>query len=73
MSYLLQVRALERQALALQGQRPFLDEKAKLPTVDETLAEFEAWLNAVPQAGPARAVDAESAQLYELLGVGKGR
>ena len=44
MSYLLQVRAREREALAIQGQAPFLEEGAHLPTVAEVIAEFDEWL-----------------------------
>ncbi len=73
MSYLLQVRALEREALAMQGLRPHLDAKTKLPMVDEALAEFEAWLNEVPKESDRTVVDPELAELYDLLGVGQRR
>lgn len=43
MSYLLQVRAIERDALALLTQAPFLE--GRPPTVAEAVAEFDAWLN----------------------------
>lgn len=46
MSYLLQVRAIERDALALLAQSPFLE--GHPPSVAEAIAEFDAWLNSEP-------------------------
>lgn len=44
MSYLLQMRAREREALAIQAQAPFLDEGSHLSTVAEVIDEFDEWL-----------------------------
>jgi hypothetical protein len=63
-SYLLQMRAREREALAFQAQAPFLDEGSHLPTVAEVIAEFDEWLvseieqDVSPQDAEKRQLDA---------------
>jgi hypothetical protein len=72
-SYLLQVRSIEREALALQAQAPFMEEGSKLPTVGEALEEFDEWLTSDPDGdGPSTPADAEMAELHALL-VGERR
>jgi hypothetical protein len=72
-SYLLQIRAIEREVLAIQAQAPFLEEGSKLPTVAEAIAEFDAWLSEdAPEERPLTGADMERAELYEAMGV-RGR
>jgi hypothetical protein len=73
-SYLLQVRAIEREALAIQAQAPFVDEGVQLPTVAEALAEFDAWLISPPPDDRSVAPeDIERAEQYEAMGVRRRR
>lgn len=68
MSYLLQARAREREALALQAQAPFIE--GDPPSVAEVLAEFDAWLVSVPsEAEPATPQDQAQRDLDEAMGV----
>lgn len=68
MSYLLQARAREREALALQAQAPFID--GTPPTVAEVLAEFDAWLISVPtEDEPVSPQDQAQRDLDEAMGV----
>lgn len=75
MSYLLQIRAIEREALAIQAQAPFVEQGSRLPTVAEAIAEFDAWLAGdLPDDRPPAAADLELAELHEAMGVrGRGR
>jgi hypothetical protein len=54
-SYLLQVRALEREAMALQARAAFAEEGVHVPSVAEVVADFDAWL--AEDVVPRRAVD----------------
>jgi hypothetical protein len=73
-SYLLQVRAKEREALAIQGLAPHVDEGTHLPTAAEVIEEFDQWLMADPEdSEPATRADRDQAELYALLGVGRRR
>ena len=72
MSYLLQVRSIEREALALQAQAPFMEEGSKLPSVADALAEFDAWLIEGDGDQPATPANSETIELHDLL-VGRKR
>jgi hypothetical protein len=64
------VRALEREALALQMRAAFAEEGTHVPSVAEVIAEFDRWLledATVPQA--ASVTDVERDELFELIGV----
>jgi len=61
-SYLLQIRAREREALAIQAQAPFLEEGSRLPTVGDVIAEFDEWLISDEEQDVSPA-DAERRQL----------
>jgi hypothetical protein len=72
-SYLLQIRALEREALAMQSQAPFVTEGSHLPSVAEVIAEFDGWLSADPMEDqPPTSVDMEMQQLHRAMGL-RGR
>jgi hypothetical protein len=69
-SYLLQIRAIEREALALQVLAPHLEQGAQLPSPAEAIAEFDAWLTEEPpEERPLTGADMERAELYEAMGV----
>ena len=75
MSYMLQVQALEREALALQARAAFAEEGTQVPSVAEVIADFDRWLTEDAESPePLTVADIEREQLFELLGVGgRGR
>lgn len=72
-SYLCQVEALERLALAQIALLPHLEEEArkKMPTVDQVRAEFDEWLNEEPAEMSMTPPDRERLLMLQLLGVAK--
>lgn len=74
-SYMLQVRSLEREVLALQARAAFAEEGTHVPSVAEVIADFDRWLTEdAVMSQPLTTADIEREQLFELLGVGgRGR
>jgi hypothetical protein len=72
---MLQVRSLEREALALQARAAFAEEGTRVPSVAEVVADFDRWLtDDAEMSEPLSVADIEREQLFELLGVGgRGR
>jgi hypothetical protein len=67
-SYLLQARAREQEALALRAQT--MQMEGEPPTVAEVLAEFDEWLISGPQdETPVSAQDQAQRDLDEAMGV----
>ena len=72
MSYLLQIRAIERQTLTLQAQAPFMENPAGVKTVAAAVAEFDEWLiSDPPEDRPVDANDLERQELHEAMGMGR--
>jgi hypothetical protein len=72
-SYLLQIRAIEREVLAASVQAPFLEEGSSLPSVAEVIAEFDGWLTSEDPAGqPVAGLDVHMQQQYRAMGVRGG-
>jgi hypothetical protein len=71
-SYLLQTRALEREALALWAQAPFME--GDPPSVAAVIAEFDTWLESGPsQPEIVEPKDRAQRDLDEAMGIVRGR
>jgi hypothetical protein len=72
-SYLLQIRAIEREVLAAAVQAPFLEEGSSLPSVAAVIAEFDEWLiSEAPAEQSMAGLDVHMQQQYRAMGV-RGR
>lgn len=67
MAYLIQVEQIEREVLTIRGQAAFMDAKAQLPTVEQAVDEFEAWLNSPPDMRPLTTEQIEREELTALM------
>jgi hypothetical protein len=72
-SYRCQWERLEREALAMQAQAPYVEEGTKIPSPSDVQAEFDGWLNEAPQHQSMTREELDRLELYRLLGVAKGR